>query len=80
MGFSSPSYCSMDLDEIIALFINKDLFTKELGMTFLALSKNDIETYGSTDKIKVAKITFSDDVIEYLKQKEQKHEPTINIE
>lgn len=80
MGFSSPSYCNMDLDDIINLFINKDLFTKELGMMFLKMSKDSIEKHGSTDKVKVAKITFSDDVIEYLKQKENKHEPIIDIE
>jgi len=80
MGFSSPSYCAMDIDEIVNIFIAKDLLTKEIAINMLKEFKEEIGNHGDTNKMKIAKITFSDDVIEYLKQKEQKHEPAINIE
>lgn len=80
MGFSSPSYCSMDIDEIVNIFIAKDLLTKEIAIDLLKEFKEEIGRHGDTQKMKIAKITFSDDVIEYLKLKEQKHEPALNAE
>lgn len=80
MNFSGPSYCSMDIDEIVEIFISKDLLTKEIAINMLKEFKEEIGKYGDTQKMKIAKITFSDDVVEYLKQKEQKHEPVLNAE
>lgn len=75
MGFSSPTYCSMRIDDVIKILLDKDVFTKEAGRRILEEYKSDIEYSGSTKLLKVVKITFDESVMEYLKQKEAKNEP-----
>jgi len=75
MGFSSPTYCSMRIDDVIKILLDKDVFTKEAGRRILEEYKSEIEYSGSTKLLKVVKITFDESVMEYLKQKEAKNEP-----
>jgi hypothetical protein len=75
MGFSSPTYCSMNKDNIIKLLMERDVFTKEMGIELLTKYKNQIEVYGESDYFKVSKITFNDEVINYLKEKQNVTNP-----
>ena len=69
MGFSSPSYCSMNKDDIIRLLIERDVFTKEMGIELLTKYKREVEDFGDSTYFRIAKITFDDPVINYLKEK-----------
>jgi hypothetical protein len=69
MGFNSPTYCSMEKDDIVKLLIERDVFTKEMGMELLNKYKGEVEGSGGTKFFKVAKITFEERVINYLKEK-----------
>jgi len=69
MGFNSPTYCSMEKDDIVKLLIERDVFTKEMGMELLTKYKGEVEGRGATKFFKVAKITFEEEVINYLKEK-----------
>jgi hypothetical protein len=69
MGFASPTYCSMDKDRIVKLLMERDVFTKEMGMELLNKYKGEVEGSGGTKFFKVAKITFEEEVINYLKEK-----------
>lgn len=74
MGFSSPTYCNMAIDNVIKILLDKDVFTVEAGRRILEEYKSDIEFRGSTKLLKVAKITFDESVMNYLKEKEAKNE------
>lgn len=75
MGFSSPTYCSMNKDRIVKLLMERDVFTKEMGIELLTKYKNQIEYHGDSDYFKVSKITFSDEIINYLKEKQNVTNP-----
>lgn len=75
MGFRGPNYCHLSPDQIVNLLMEKEVFTKEMAIKILSKYKEYIEGHGNTDLLKVAKITFAEPVLTYLKEKEAKNEP-----
>ncbi len=71
MGFSSPTYCSMHKDRIVALLMDRDVFTKDMGIELLTKYKDEVEGSGNSQFFKIAKITFEDSVMSYLVNKEK---------
>ena len=75
MGFSSPTYCAMDIDKVINTLIREDALTKENAIRILAQFKDEISECGETKHLKVSKITFGEVAMNYLLEKEKaKHE------
>lgn len=75
MGFSSPSYCGMDIDRVINTLIREDALTKVNAIRILAEFKEEISGCGETKHLKISKITFGEEVLNHLLEKEKaKHE------
>lgn len=75
MGFSSPTYCSMDIDKVINVLMRENALTKENAIRILAEFKDEISRSGDTNHLKVSKITFGEAAMNYLLEKEKaKHE------
>ena len=67
IGFSSPSYCSMDKDKIIDVLIDKKVFNVTHAKDLLVLFNDEVNEYGSTNHFKVSRITLSEKALTYLK-------------